>query len=43
MSGTSLNFADFNFLDHIILDSGATNHMFGNKNLLTQFKKLHNQ
>lgn len=42
MSGTALNSSDFNFLDHIIVDSSAIHHIFGNKKLLTQLEQTQN-
>jgi hypothetical protein len=43
MDGTSLNSFKFNFHNQVILDSGATDHMFCNQNLLTNLEPNKNE
>ena len=38
--GIALNSINLNLLDKLIIDSGATDHMVGNKNLLTDLKPI---
>ena len=42
MNGIALTSIKINLIDKIILYSGATNHIFGNRNLLTNFKIIRN-
>lgn len=42
MNGIALNSFKSNLIDQIILDSGATNHIFGNKNFLTNLRIVKN-
>jgi hypothetical protein len=43
MDGTSLNSFKSNFHNQIILDSGATYHMFYNQNILTKLELNKNE